>query len=545
MRLYHSRWIVIFLIISLLGSCTPPKVTQALITVSVRADGKEYQVQMSTGSTAQEALEKAGISLSELDYSDPPLYTVLGEGSIINLTRVREEFFVEQVVLPFENQVVLNESLPSGETRLSQPGVNGLQEVTYRRVFENGIEFSTSVVKTVILQEPVPEIVMVGSQTPFASLLIPGRIAYLIGGNAWIIEGTTGNRRPVVTTSDLDGRIFSLSEDGNWLIYTRGNHSESVDGNEEINSLWAARVDRDPPLIVDLGVVNVIHFADWSPTLNTIGYSTVEPRPTAPGWQANNDLYMINVGGEGQLSESSLELEANSGGVYGWWGMDFTWGEDGLQLAFARPDAVGLIDIRLDEIRTLLEITPYQTSSDWAWVPGIGWGPDGSVIYTVDHRVQADQPSAEQAPNFDLIAIPMQGGGAVRLVADVGMFAYPVPSPMQSVIISPETEMSEAVVENTYQVAYLQAIFSTESDSSRYRLAVMDRDGSNRQILFPADGAVGLDPQQVVWSPASLAEGRSWVIAVIYQGNIWFINLSDGTAQQITGDGLTARLDWR
>ena len=77
----------------------------------------------------------------------------------------------------------------------------------------------------------------------------------------------------------------------------------------------------------------------------------------------------------------------------------------------------------------------------------------------------------------------------------------------------------------------------------------MDRDGSNRRVLFPEEGAPGLDPQQVVWSPEPLAaEGgadMAYWIAVVYQGNLWLINSQTGEAQQITGDGLIDRLDWR
>ncbi len=528
------------MIVIVLAGCTPPQVTQALIQVSITADGKEYQVQLPAGSTAQDALTRAGVVMGSLDRASPALYTVLSGGSHVQVVRVREEFYVEQAVIAFGNQTVLNESLPAGETRLSQPGVNGLEETTYRRVYEDDVLISTSVVKTVTLQEAVPEILMVGSQTPFASLPIPGRMAYLVGGNAWVMEGTTSSRRPVVTTGDLDGRVFSLSADGKWLVYTRSSSEEN-----EINTLWAVKIDQPTPLIVDLEVSNVIHFAGWSPEMSALAYSTVEPRPTAPGWQANNDLYMVNISQSGGLGEKSLQLEANSGGVYGWWGMDFAWGVDGLLLGYARPDGVGLLDVRLDEMRSLLDIMPFQTGSDWAWVPGIGWGPDGKVIYTVDHVVKAGVPSAEESPYFDLVAIPLDGGAPVSLVAEVGMFAYPSPSPVQPLVVSPATEASPAVIENAYQVAYLQAIFATESSTSRYRLCVMDRDGSNRQTLFPDQGSAGLDPQQVVWSPAPVGDPARLMIAVIYQGNIWLVSPADGTAQQVTGDGLAARVDWR
>lgn len=54
----------------------------------------------------------------------------------------------------------------------------------------------------------------------------------------------------------------------------------------------------------------------------------------------------------------------------------------------------------------LLEITPYKTQGDWAWMPGIGIGPLGNVIYSVDHAAQEGNLSTEESPVFDLVAIP-------------------------------------------------------------------------------------------------------------------------------------------
>ena len=93
---------------------------------------------------------------------------------------------------------------------------NGKQELTYRRVLENDVEISRSAVKSVILQEALPEIVMVGAQSSFAPLPIPGKLAFLAGGNAWIIDTSTATRTALVTTGDLDGRIFKLSPNGTY-----------------------------------------------------------------------------------------------------------------------------------------------------------------------------------------------------------------------------------------------------------------------------------------------------------------------------------------
>jgi hypothetical protein len=34
-------------------------------------------------------------------------------------------------------------------------------------------------------------------------------------------------------------------------------------------------------------------------------------------------------------------------------------------------------------------------------------------------------------------------------------------------------------------------------------------------------------------------------IAVSYQGNLWLVDSGNGTAYQVTGDGLISRLDWK
>ncbi|HJS29068.1 MAG TPA: G5 domain-containing protein [Anaerolineales bacterium] len=527
--------ILILVALSLAG-CTSPKITQSQISVQIEADGEIHSALMDAGSTVQDALTELGIEAGSLDRVEPQPFTLLADGMEITLVRVEEEFVVEEVIVPFGQQVLRNESLPEGETRLIQPGVNGLEEITYRKLFEDGVEVSNSRVKSSILQEPMPEIVMVGSQSPFAAIPIPGKLVYLSGGNAWVMEGSTGTRRPIVTTGDLDGRIFRLSPDGASLLFTRA----STDP-EAINSLWIAPTGEEGGDLLDLEVENVIHFADWSPRSSQIlAYSSVEPRETAPGWQANNDLNVINLNAAGLVSRRDATLEANSGGIYGWWGTDFAWSPEGLELAYARPDGIGLLDLDEGNVTPLLDITPLQTNSDWAWVPGLSWSPDGNTLFTVDHSPPQGVVTQEESPLFDLKAFPLLAGGPVSMVPEVGMFAYPVSSPLTG----------EDADDSGYRLAYLQSIFPTQSDTSRYRLVVMDRDGSNRRELFPPAGAAGLDPQRVVWSPFPLTASQEGVdpgpvIALVYQGNLWLVDAASGEAWQLTGDGLTSRLDWK
>ncbi len=524
-RLPPSRFLLtVFLAVSLLAGCRSPQMTGSDLTVSIDADGESRNVTVPAGSTVTQALQSAGITVGNLDRVEPPAYTVLGDGNSIELTRVEEVFETEELIIPFEQQIVRNETLPEGETRLVQAGVNGREELTYRRVLENDVEISKSVVKSVIMQEAIPEIMMVGAQSSFAPLPIPGRLVYLAGGNAWTIDTSTANRTALVTTGDLDGRIFELSPNGNYLIFTR---KSTKPADEEINTLWAVRTDGTRPFAT--GISNVVHFADWIPGTNSIAYSTVEPRATAPGWQANNDLHRYSV----TTGTRTRILDARSGGVYGWWGMTFSFAPDG-RLAYSRPDGIGLVDLDGKYLKPLLDITPLNTHSDWAWLPPLAWGADGRTLYFISHAPPPTLVSEEDSPFFDINVISFENNASVQLAQQTGMFAYPSVSSQQS-----------SSTERPYQVAYLQALFPSQSETSRYRVVVMDRDGSNRRVIFPANDAPGLEPQTLAWAP-DVIEGQSGdFIALIYQGNLWLLDSGNGQAYQVTGDGLVTRIDWQ
>ena len=545
MRLYHRTniilfWPIIIIYISLfLWGCTAPQVTQGLITVTITADDKNISIEVPPGSSVQEAIKIALLTLGTLDRVEPPLYTVLSDGDQITVVRVREEYYIEQKVIPFEHQELRNEALPEGERRLSQPGVNGLEEITYHRVFEDGKEISKNIVKSIVLKAAIPEIVMIGSKASFASFDFTGKIAYLSAGNAWIIEKNTSNRRLIVSTGDLDGRIFSLSKDGKYLLFSRYSNEDNV-----INSLWVASLVKDPVKIIDLGQNNIIHFAEFDPSSQNIAYSTAEWRETSPGWQANNDLYEIGVSTSGYVGSPATILEPNSGGVYGWWGMDFSWEPDGVDFLYSRPDSIGIINSYEGVATSIYKITPYQTGGNWAWVPGASWSPDGNTIYTVDHITSGINENLD-SQIFDLIAIPLFNGAPVHLVNNVGMFAYPSTSPIRIEKNFYDTPSGTSLDQASFKIAYLQAIFPDQSETSGYRLAVIDRDGSNQKYLFPDEGAIGLSPQKVIWSPNGMNASDQNMIIFIYNGNIWSVDSNTGVAQQITSDGLTTQVDWR
>jgi hypothetical protein len=536
MRLYHFYKVLLIasLLPILVTACFSPPPTPAteVITVQVEVDDTLETVQVPAGSTVEDVLAAGGITLSGKDRTEPAQVITLNEDSLVRVIRVEEVIETEQVVVPYEVLRQPTENLPVGQEQLLQAGKNGLKEVVSVRVFENGQEVSLSEVSSLEIEEKVDEIILVGVQSAIAPRELPSPLVYIANGNAWMMDQSTANRYLIVSTGDLDGRVFSLSDSNRWLLFSR-----SEDDEDLINSLWVVDVTSPEDTLINLRIYNVIHYASWVPgSEDKFAYSTVEPRLAAPGWQANNDLVVRLFSENGWTSLVKTLQETNFGGVYGWWGSDFRFSPSGDFVAFASPDQIGIIPYQESEKQILQEIVPFKTQGDWAWMPGISIGPLGNVIFAVDHASQDGSLAAEESPIFDLIAIPLTGGGVKVVVRDVGMFAYPLASP-----ITPKP-----TGEASYQVAYLQAIFPEQSATSNYRVALMDRDGSNQHIVFPATDKPGLQPSRSwgAWSPNPYQDTGSFPLAVIYEGNIWILDPGSGGAWQVTGDGRVQGLDW-
>lgn len=526
MRGVGPWFVLLFWIVT---ACQAPVRRSDTVTIEVLVDGETRAVTAIAGMPVEQALREAGIALGPLDRLEPPGYTLVREGLRVEVIRVEEDFLQVEEILPFERRILRNEALPEGESRLVQRGVNGLQRVTYRILRENGQEVSRQVVKVEVLREAVPEIVMIGVRQPLVARPLPGRLAYLAGGNAWVLEGNTGARRLVVVTGDLDGRVFRLSPDGRWLLFTRQAPEE-----EMLNTLWVVDLDAPTPQPAPLAGKNIVHFAAFAPEARwLVAYSTVEPRPGPPGWQANNDLYLQRLTERGPVPAQQV-IEPRAGGIYGWWGTTYAWHPRGESLAYAQPDQIGVVNLEDQELVSWLDFTPYRAEGNWAWLPGIAWSPLGDVLFAVWHG-QPDREIPEDEPVFHLVALaPEYWEGPLVLAENVGMFAHPIPSPVRLLPTG----------ERAYWVAYLQALFPQQSETSRYRLMLMDRDGSNKRALFPPPGEVGLALQEVRWSPGPV-DDEEWAIAFVYQGNLFLVLVPSGELFQLTGDGLVTALDWR
>jgi hypothetical protein len=282
-NLFNALILLLIVVFTFQGCTTQSEITS--IPIEIIIDEKKISLEIEIGSTIQTVLSSQEIVLNPLDKVDPPVFTVITEPVSIKIIRVEEKFETEEIVIPFEQQTVRNEALPERQNILIQPGINGIREITYRLLFENGQLFSRTEIRRVEIVNPKPEIIMIGVQSPFNSIPINGKIIYLSSGNAWMMQDQTSNRKPILTNGKLDGRILRISPNGKWLLFTQISEKE-----EAINELWVINTEIEDSEPVYLKIDNVIHFAEWIPgnTLSVLT-STVEPRDVAPGWQANNN----------------------------------------------------------------------------------------------------------------------------------------------------------------------------------------------------------------------------------------------------------------
>jgi hypothetical protein len=512
-----GRWtlpIGFFIIILFIVACqTQPN------QVFIEVDGSRQALTTEAG-TVREALAEAKIILGPLDRVKPDLYAQLEQGLIIVVTRIEEETEVRREVIPFERQTITNEALAPGETKLIQLGVNGEDEITIRVTFEDGVEVERTELLRQTVIEPVPEILVVGPQGEIPSVPISGTITYLSNGNAWIMRDSSGSRRAITTEGNLDGRVLSLSPDGRQLLYTIALTDEI---ELPLNELWLASTTIIGEQPLTTGIRGVLQ-AEWSPVISQtlVAYTTAERVANPPGWKANNDLWLWELGNP--TTEPVQILPTSTPGLYSWWGTTFKWSPQGDRLAYARADEIGLVSLEEAEesptnrITPLLDFVPLKTFGEWVWVPGFSWSPDGKFLAATVHGPPLASEPADESQLFDLWLISSDGKLTAKVAEQVGMWANPA--------------WGES------GIAFGQAVNPLQSVDSRYSIQLMDRDGSNKRQLFPFQTEPGVQFPELVWSP------EKDDLLFTYNGKLFLTTTRGAPPQQLMTDGQATLPRW-
>lgn len=503
------------------------------IDVTVIVDGRETTYSFSQDLTIDQVLAGAQIELHPRDRISHPIVSPVVDGMRVTIRRVAEREICEQEAIAFQRLLLPKEGLAAGERQAGNTGVPGIRELCYRIVLEDDTEVEREQLGApTVMRRPLDEVVYVGASNAIQPIAIAGRISYINHGNVWTITDNAANKRQLTMDHNLDSLVFHQRQDGEHLLFT----SETDATDDFFNELWmlATSADAQPLRMTPTDVL----YAEWRPrTSNEVAYSTGERRAGSAPWNALNNLWLMSIDLESGRTLGIEEiLPESSGGLYGWWGMNFAWSPYGDKLAWAQADGFGLLDLGEKRLTPLIEYAVFYSATDWVWLSQLSWSIDGKLLAGVVHGAPLGNEPAETSPIFDLVVSSVDGRFTAPIRFSAGMWAAPA--------FSPDFAPRGAEYSAGY-LAWLRAREPQNSMSGEYDLMLADRDGSNRRRLFPQADEPGIRrrnlgsrSREFVWSP------DAQFIALLVEGNLWLINVESADRYQITFDGQTSSAVW-
>ncbi|MFZ5353829.1 MAG: 3D domain-containing protein [Bacillota bacterium] len=118
-----------------------------------------------TAKDVKAALMEAEMYIGELDRVEPSLETAIAGDTTIKVVRVSEEIFDETVEIPFVEQIVRNDKLDKGQSKLVQKGQKGQKQISTKITYEDGKEVDRQVIGEKILKQAVNRITEEGTRT--------------------------------------------------------------------------------------------------------------------------------------------------------------------------------------------------------------------------------------------------------------------------------------------------------------------------------------------------------------------------------------------
>ncbi len=133
--------------------------------VVLTMDG-ETSSRVTTANTIAEALQDWRITLGEEDRVEPSLRQSIEAGMELSVVRVQTVLEEVEEAVPYEIETEEDNNLLKGKERVVQAGQDGLVVKQIKQVWEDGLLVSSEVVGETVKQEPVDEIVALGTRNP-------------------------------------------------------------------------------------------------------------------------------------------------------------------------------------------------------------------------------------------------------------------------------------------------------------------------------------------------------------------------------------------
>jgi resuscitation-promoting factor RpfB len=525
---------------------SPPTTTKEVKPVILVVDGTTLSLQTTAGSV-KDFLKENNIIIHSSDIVKPELDSPIPDAMLngipitVTITRVTESLEVIPESLSYSRQIIRSAEMSVGDPPLLLvAGQAGLQEVTLRIIYHNGLEVERWVTSTRIVEPARDEIVMIGMGSNRDEIPLNGTLAYIKDGRPNVWRDRTNQSIGLAIDAQLDRRVFQLSPDGRFLLFSTGENGPESANQGFRNKLWVVEV-RGLAEPEALRIENVL-WAGWDPAAidqPRFAYTTARTTTVPPGWEANNDLWLFELAELDASQPAPVRLIENYATPYGWWGGQYAWSPTGKYIAYGFPSEIGLLEIYEPGLagesltdpqmpaseRTILHtFQEFETGGEWAWTPSLSWSADSRFLAFSEHLlVESDIKS-----QFNLTLLDL----AERMTTPISENA----GPWSVALFSPQT------IEHGEVVAYLRAHETANILTGPYILYVDDQTGDNPRTVFPLGderGQFSRTNQSLAWGPDEST------IAFIYDDALHLMNLLTGDLYRGPADDtVSSTISW-
>jgi uncharacterized protein YabE (DUF348 family) len=151
--------------------------------LEITADNETF-TGYSAAETVGAALADNGVSLQDLDYSLPALSEALPADGAIRVVRVTEELIMQQSTIPYESELLADDTLEIGAREVIEPGAVGISADRVVVRYEDGEEVSRVNEGSIVIAEPLTRVVHYGTRIVDKVMDTPdGPITYYMAVN--------------------------------------------------------------------------------------------------------------------------------------------------------------------------------------------------------------------------------------------------------------------------------------------------------------------------------------------------------------------------
>lgn len=161
----------------------------------------------STAPTVEQLLIEQGVMPEEDDTVQPTADTSLSSGLLIALNRPGVQTLAVSEAIPFDTERIDDDTIQAGRTQVQRAGVAGERAVIYEIEQEDGVETSRREIQTIVVREPVNEVLLRGTKITTPSF----NPSVTVAGDKAALMAAAG-----IAESDYGFVDFIVSHESGW-----------------------------------------------------------------------------------------------------------------------------------------------------------------------------------------------------------------------------------------------------------------------------------------------------------------------------------------